>query len=338
MKNYFRKSASIFKLTLFLYLICNITASSFAQNGEPEINCDETPFVEKDGILVVEIESVNVSSGWSKGSTVAGFTGSAYYQYTGSNKFNAPGSGLLQYKIYITNPGTYHFRWHNKIMVGTSNTDSNDSWLRIPDADDFFAKRNTSIKYPKGGKFVQSKTITEGSSSGGWMKVYCSGTTSWTWSCRTSDSDAHEIYATFSKAGVYTVQISARSNGHAVDRFVLFKDSNYSVSQATNKALNETRCINTAAGKVNINHDQINIYPNPARDFLVINNINADEIVRLKVIDLTGKTVVDANTSIPRGSSYNLTLAASMQNGLYLLNTTTRSGEYAVKKFMLKAN
>ena len=128
-------------------------------------------------------------------------------------------------------------------MTGTSTTDSNDSWLKIPDADDFFAKNGTSIKYPKGGKFVQSNVVVEGSSTNGWMKVYCSGTTAWTWSCRTSDSDAHEIYATFNKAGAYTVQISARSKGHAVDRFVLFQDSKYTVAQATNKALAETRCV-----------------------------------------------------------------------------------------------
>lgn len=212
------------------------------QGSGPDIDCDITPFVERENIIVVEVESVAAGAGWSREASVSGFSGDSYYRWNGANAFNSPGNGLTEYKFYISNPGTYHFRWRSKIMHGTDPTESNDTWLRIPDADDFFAKNGSSIKYPKGGMFVQSDVIVNGSSSGGWMKVYSSGTTQWTWSARTSDNDAHEIYATFNEPGEYTVQISGRSKNHAVDRFVLFKDSEYSVNQATSLSLEETLC------------------------------------------------------------------------------------------------
>ncbi|MFW5877749.1 MAG: T9SS type A sorting domain-containing protein [bacterium] len=221
----------------------NFSVNDSSNNGGGlETDCHIAPFKELNNIVVVEVESVPPGSGWTKEYSADGFTGDAYYRWTGGNLFNSPGNGLTEYKIYIAHPGTYHFRWHSKIMHGSDPTESNDSWLRIPDAYDFFAKKGSSVKYPRGGKFIQSNTIVNGSSSNGWMKVYSSGTTNWTWSCRTSDHDPHEIYATFQEAGVYTVQISGRSNNHAIDRFVLFKDSEYTVSEATSKDLAETRC------------------------------------------------------------------------------------------------
>lgn len=212
------------------------------QDSNPDIDCDITPFVERENIIVVEVESVAAAAGWLREASVPGFSGDSYFRWNGANAFNTPGNGLTEYKIYINNPGTYHFRWRSKIMHGAEPTESNDTWLRIPDADDFFAKNGGSVKYPKGGMFVQSDVIVNGSSSGGWMKVYSSGTTQWTWSARTSDHDPHEIYATFNEPGEYTVQISGRSKNHAVDRFVLFKDSEYSVTQATTLSLQETLC------------------------------------------------------------------------------------------------
>lgn len=235
------------KVACFLIVAFVLDISLFSQEGSTiymytDAAEQTAEFEELDGILVVEVESVNQGAGWRGETLVSGFTGTSYLRWAGNDNFNTPGNGLTDYKIRINNPGTYHFRWHNKIMHGSEPTESNDSWLRIPDAADFYAKNGSSIKYPNGGMFVQSSTVTNGSSSNGWMKVYSSGTTSWTWSCRTSDNDPHEIYAVFDTAGVYTVQVSGRSKNHAIDRFVLFKDSVYTVTEATDKSLEEMMC------------------------------------------------------------------------------------------------
>lgn len=242
-----------YKIVCLLFTTIGL-ATSYAQttsysNVKVEAVSPTTIFEELDGIAIVELESVSPGNGWRGESLAEGFTANNYFRWASSDSFNKPGSGLTEYTIRINNPGTYHFRWHNKIMHGTEPTESNDSWLRIPDAADFFARNGSSIKYPNGGMFVQSTVTTEGASSDGWMKVYCSGTTAWTWSCRTSDNDPHEIYATFDTAGFYTIQISARSKNHAIDRFVLFNDSLYTIEQATNKTLEEITYRNSAEGR-----------------------------------------------------------------------------------------
>ena len=63
-----------------------------------------------------------------------------------------------------------------------------------------------------------------GSSKDGWFKIYRGGSDlSFKWQSSTSDNDGHDIYVEFDTAGVYTMEISARSSGHAIDQFVLFK-------------------------------------------------------------------------------------------------------------------
>lgn len=257
-------------------------------------DCMDAQFTEKDGIVVMEMESLTMATGWVKKTSPTGFLGDGCYMWDGSDNFSTPGAGIITVKFKINDPGTYHFRWRNKIMHGTENTESNDTWMKILGADDFFGKAGASVKYPKGGMFVQSSTVFAGASKDGWMKVYCSGTTNWTWSSRTSDSDPHEIYATFNKPGVYTMQISGRSRYHAIDRIVLFKDSKYSVSQATSASLDETFCGDDASGiyESNASYDlaQLSIYPNPVSE--ILNLKNTQQYSTIQVMNVQGQSMM----------------------------------------------
>ncbi|MBD3314443.1 MAG: hypothetical protein GF344_01540, partial [Chitinivibrionales bacterium] len=179
-------------------------------------------FQENNGLVVIEIESIDPANGWSEKTTAADYSGNGYFEWTGSDMFNAPGSGTLTYKVRISSTGTYRFQWRNKVGAGTQTTEHNDSWLRIPDADDFYGKKGGDIVHPKG---VCSSDCPEGSGKDGWFKVYCSGTMNWTWSTNTSDNDAHQIYADFNSPGDYTIEISGRSKHHLLDRFVLYKST-----------------------------------------------------------------------------------------------------------------
>ncbi len=194
-------------------------------------------YVEIDNIVVIEAENLNLSDGWSKRSTVSGHTEDGYIEWTDANSFNTPGNGLVSTQIRINQAGTYLFQWRNKVGQGSDPTESNDAWLRFPDADDFFGEKAStgSIVYPKGsGKFPEVR----GSGSDGWLKVYSGGTTDWTWSTFTSDSDNHQVYVTFDNPGVYTMEISGRSTNHIIDRIVLSKDAN----NATDLSFPETLC------------------------------------------------------------------------------------------------
>jgi hypothetical protein len=64
------------------------------------------PFLAQDGIVAMEVESVPIASGWSRETTVDGFTGSAYYYRTGPHTTQT-GEGTLTFEIVIEEPGQY---------------------------------------------------------------------------------------------------------------------------------------------------------------------------------------------------------------------------------------
>lgn len=182
-------------------------------------------FNEKDGLVQVEFENTDFSGNWKLRSNGNSHSGDGYLVWEGSQFFNDPGNGLLTYKIKIENPGTYKFLWNSSIKTGDNGTEHNDTWLRFNDADDFFGLKNGSSTkiYPVGtGKSPNPK----GASKNGWFKIFRSGNDlDFKWQSRTSDNDAHEVFVKFNSPGTYLMEVSARSSGHAIDKFLLFNDS-----------------------------------------------------------------------------------------------------------------
>ena len=224
----------------------------FIQQENAE-NCPAS-FVEHNGLVVIEAESGNNDGGWSKKSSAAGYTGNGYLEWTGSNQFNNAGLGTISYQIYIGKTGTYRFQWRNRIVQGSDNTEHNDTWLRFVDASDFYGQKGSSKVYPKGsGKSPNPN----GASVDGWFKIY-TNSSGWNWQTTTSDHDRHDIYVSFDSPGVYTLQVSGRSYGHAIDRMVL-SHSSVSHSAAQNTSLSETTCHRSTANAtltVNAGSDQ----------------------------------------------------------------------------------
>lgn len=226
-------NTKIMKLIIPLLVL---SLSFFSFNAYSQ--CNGAIFEEQNGIVIMEAETIT-TSGWTKRSDGSA-SGGSYLAYTGSNSFNTPGVSTLTYKVKINSPGTYRFIWRNKIGVIANtapNTEHNDSWLKI-NASDFYAQRGSSRIYPSGSGKTPNPN---GASSGGWFKVY-TNTIDWSWSTSTSDNDPHVIYATFNSAGVYDVLVSGRSNGHWIDRLVLYKEGSYTASQAQSLSRAETRC------------------------------------------------------------------------------------------------
>lgn len=201
-------------------------------------------FNEKDGLVNVEFENAEFSGDWELKSSDIDHTGEGYMVWTGSQSLGNPGNGLTTFKVNITNTGTYQFIWKSSVKTGNNGTEHNDTWLRFDDADDFFGEKgNGSIVYPAG----RDKSPTpEGSSKDGWFKIFRSGgDLNFKWQSSTSDNDAHDIFVKFDTPGTYTMEISARSSGHAIDKFVLFNES-FTKNQATEStnALSEITCGN----------------------------------------------------------------------------------------------
>lgn len=205
-------------------------------NGNPTTETCNDPknyiFSEKDGFVKVEFENAVFPSEW-KLETKNSASGKGYGVWVGKQSLGKPGNGLIEFKLDIKTSGVYRFLWNTAVTIGNNGTEHNDSWLKFPDASDFFGEKNGSRIYPKDtGKTPNPK----GSSADGWFKIYRGGNDlDFKWQAATSDNDSHQVYVEFKTPGTYTMQVSARSEGHAIDQFILFQESKYSQKEAIEK-------------------------------------------------------------------------------------------------------
>ncbi len=208
-------------------------------------------FQEENGLVVVEAESGN-TAGWNS-TNINGATGII----ANTNSLNNQNGSTIPYQITISEPGVYRFNWRS-FYSGPSPTDENDNWLRFPNNDNvwFFGLKGaptseaaiisnlqgsqTNIVFPGGTPRQTPATMPEGVSNNGYLKVYRSGGTSqvYDWQAKTSDFDPHDIYVWFVNPGTYTMEISERSLGHAIDKFALYKVDTYGASYNANQLTN----------------------------------------------------------------------------------------------------
>jgi len=188
--------------------------------------------------VVMDASTFNLIGNWSVSTSTTGSTGGGYITSSGEN-FSGENAGIdvISVQIKINTAGTYRFHWRSAITAGISTTDDNDTWIRFPDADNFYANdigTGTDIgigtAYPRGW----NKTpIIEGSTDKGWMKVY-TNTLDWNWTTHTFDNDPNLPYVVFNSPGVYHMEISNRSANHGIDRIVLWNVATGNETTATN--------------------------------------------------------------------------------------------------------
>ena len=209
-------------------------------------------FVEQNGFLAIETESGNLVPNWT-----ATTTGGATGIIAGTNSFFTQNGGTIPYQVSITTTGVYRFNWRS-FFSGSSPTDENDSWLRFPNNEDvwFFGYQGNppdeatmianlmgaqqDIVFPVGSGREGPNTTPNGDTNNNYFKVVRSGGTSevYSWQALTSDNDGHDIYVYFANPGVYTMEISERSAGHAIDKVALYKvdGPDFTDTQLTNAA------------------------------------------------------------------------------------------------------
>ncbi len=180
-------------------------------------------FNEQDGFLRVEFENAVFTEDWKLKNDDNLASGDGYMVWEGAQSLSNPGNGKTTFNIKINNAGTYQFLWYSSVKTGDNGTDHNDTWLRFNNADDFYAENGDSVVYPLGSGKTPNP---EGASKEGWFKIYRSGNNlDFKWQASTFDNSAHKVYVTFENPGTYLMEISARSSGHAIDKFILFNDS-----------------------------------------------------------------------------------------------------------------
>lgn len=207
-----------------------ITMMSLAAHAQQDCS-----FKAETGLLILEAEDMALPDGWQFEKNNSGYTGEGYIVWRGADHFGEPGHGLIKTNIFIAVPGLYHFKWRSKIGEGDNSTEFNDTWLRFQNVADFYAIRNGGEKVYAHGS---GKTPNpEGNGADGWMKVYLSGSTDWTWSTNTFDNHPHQILVEFDKPGLYVMELSGRSAGHMIDRIILAKDGNSKAESLDSKTV-----------------------------------------------------------------------------------------------------
>jgi hypothetical protein len=261
-------------------------------------------FIESNGVVVMEVESVPAATGWESRTNIAGYKGSAFYYWNGGNK-TVGGSGTLTYKFKITTAGNYELRIRSRIAEGTSATDANDTY----------------IWFPTGTNVANEWAIS------GWTKFYQNQLNAWSWSTNTKDNDPRLIRVYLS-AGEHEFKLSGRSQGHALDRIVIYKYDSNTFTDAQFDALSPSSTSGTPSGGATVEM----LAPN----FTNKGNFYIDAANNCLAIDpATGNRQATAATKFTGAAgTYNLTIHGVGENdGRSLIKVRVGSaftGEYRV--------
>lgn len=290
-----------------------------------QTNVSSQIFVEKEGLLVIEMESTTLSPGWVVSKEKFNPTGEGYIIWTGTDNFNNTGRGVLTYDIFINTPGKYRFEWRSGVGLGTLNTEHNDSWLKIH-GDDFWGERGTETKCkPKPICGSSAGYICPaGSSVNNFFKIYGGQWNQFQWKSVTSDNNDHLIYAEFKTAGKYKIEINARSNSHMLDRMVMWDFNKYNISTIRNLSLPQSD-IMVSNKDIVLSDMGISFYPNPAKTNLTIANFS-DKEVAITIRSITGKVVYN-----DKSSQLDTVDISSWARGIYLIEASSGSSKATEK-------
>ena len=139
--------------------------------------------------LKLQAEDLPLGPGWSVESERAGAEGGAYAIWRGPNRYGAPGDGLTNLQFAVPSAGEYQLVIRARAVSPARGDLSNDTFFRFPD--------------------------------GAWTKVFTTGQDSWQVG-GTGDRDERKFpLRARLEAGVATVQMSGRSERHALDWIAL---------------------------------------------------------------------------------------------------------------------
>lgn len=176
------------KLSIILAISFSISfvIVSFSQGVK---KADNGIFLETDGILVFEAESISLTDGWSMENTIDDYSGEGNITWADSTTIETNGQGLLSYNFEITKPGVYTLKMRNYHSCEDF-TECNDVFVRMDDGD--------------------------------WRKNFNHTLSNWDWN---SQQDIHHIFSNSQfllKEGKHTLYLSGRSKDFSIDKIALY--------------------------------------------------------------------------------------------------------------------
>jgi|GEM_PF-3792724 len=225
-------------------------------DGDGDDGSGATTFVERDGFVVMEAETIAIPDGheWELGADLAGHTGSGYYAFLGNRICNGPAGSPLRYDFTVETDARFELRMRmTKILhcaFGDAREDghcvSKGSCDRAgaPNEADQCLDEGTCLRDDLSNDVFVHIEDTDGNyvawkdqpddTIGDPIKLFVGGaeTDAWRWTnTRNLDVshakwDAHWDLA----PGAYTLVLQGRSQLTRVDRIVLFDQDNHSFS------------------------------------------------------------------------------------------------------------
>lgn len=148
---------------------------------------------QSNGVVAIQMESAPAPGGWNVSTSTPGYTGTAYFEWTGPNYFFNAGNGTFGFDFEISTSGQHKVSIYNR-HEDPDPTENNDTWIRMD--------------------------------GGNWQKAFSNQPTSvgnWTWETRLSPGGGQLSYTL--SPGLHRVEFSGRSNGFKMDRVHIYPAS-----------------------------------------------------------------------------------------------------------------
>ncbi|MFK7847185.1 MAG: T9SS type A sorting domain-containing protein [Rhodothermales bacterium] len=247
-------------------------------------------FIEDNGLVVMEVESVERPFNWKFETIEEGFTGDGYLRYIGANHFNEPGFDILEFDVVITNPGEYKmFLWSSHIDAPEPDQ-NNDAWTKMDDGE-WTKTVHPGVRQEEGFTFhTQWVTFVDG--------------------VETFSEPTYQL-----DAGVHTFYISGRSWSFRMDRVHIWKnDAPFKVSYdvASMNTHPESARDNTI---LTVAPDPVTFTPTPiglTSQITASLNNEGDEVINITGVSISGDDAGDFSTnfsgalSVPANGSADL--------------------------------
>jgi hypothetical protein len=273
----------------------------------------DAPFIESEGLVVMETESVPKPTLWVFETTEPGFTGAGYLRYTGADQLFNPGVDIIEYNVLIEHEGMYGMVMQMS-HLGAPDVDlQNDVWSKMD--------------------------------SGAWIKALhpagqtANGFTMHTqWAVKENGVEVFKNPEYFLTAGLHTFFMAARSFNVRVDRIHLWKlEAPFKVSWDTAhddshpESLRDATLLNVAPDPIAMPA----VIAGESGDPLTLTLTNpGDESITISNIALSGANASDFSVSqsggievAPGGSeTMTITFAPAIQGTKSAVLTFTHTG------------
>lgn len=207
------KHVRLISVFLTIAIVSPIVAGQTATDSDVADNT--SIWIEKDGVVVIEPEQGALPNGWitrpadfNIDPTMSGSLGDGWLEWSGAQYYGntakeADANAVITYTFEIETEGDYVFRWRSKQYNRGTFDAGNDTFVR-------FNSGTTPNGFEDFGNFT---------------KVWVQSKKDWSWN--TTFEPAHSKHhgsgnaRRHYKTGTHSIQLAARSPGHAIDRIVL---------------------------------------------------------------------------------------------------------------------